>query len=275
MAVYAIGDVQGCYDSLLELLDRIRFDPACDTLCFVGDLVNRGPKSLEVLRFVRSLRSAVVVLGNHDLHLLAVASGQAPLKKQDTFDDVLGADDRNELLDWLRQRPLLHHDDACGFTLVHAGLLPQWDLKTAQSLAREAEQYIVNSSRNDLFRHMYGDTPDHWEDRLAGWARIRVIINAFTRLRYCHANGRMDLRPKMRPGAQPDGLLPWFRIPGRQSRDLHIVFGHWSTLGLCLEDEFSAIDSGCLWGQQLTALRLDRHTNTIQVDCPQTLNPRN
>jgi len=257
MAVYAIGDLQGCLDPLRRLLDTIRFDPTKDTLWFAGDLVNRGPQSLEVLRFVHALPSVVTVLGNHDLHLLAVASGQAPVKKLDTFDALLGANDRDMLLSWLRQRPLLHHDAALGYTLVHAAMLPQWDLVTAIGLAREAESYIARSDRNELFAHMYGDTPDHWQDQLAGWARLRVIINAFTRLRYCDREGRIDLRPKGRPGTQAPHLFPWFQVPERRSRDLRVVFGHWSTLGVWNSDGVIGLDSGCLWGGRLTAVRLD------------------
>lgn len=271
MAVYAVGDVQGCYDPLRALLDEIRFDPAQDTLCFTGDLVNRGPQSLEVLRFVRALPSAVVVLGNHDLHLLAVASGQASPKRRDTLSALLDAPDRDELLGWLQCRPLLHHDADRNFVLVHAGLLPQWDLTTAQRLAKEAEHFIAHSGRNDLFKHMYGDTPDHWDESLAGWARTRVIINAFTRLRYCDIHGRMDLRPKMKPGGQPAGLVPWFQVPGRRSQALRVVFGHWSTLGLWNADGVIGLDSGCLWGERLTAVRLDGVPGFTSVKCREYL----
>lgn len=257
MAVYAIGDVQGCFPSLLSLLNKLSFRPETDTLWFTGDLVNRGPQSLEVLRFVSALPNTVVVLGNHDLHLLAVASGQAPVKKHDSFDAILAAPDREALLAWLRQRPLLHHDPRVNYTLVHAGLLPQWDLAMAQQLAREAEHYIERADHNELYTHMYGDTPDHWQNDLGGWARIRIIINAFTRLRYTDRHGRMDLRPKMTPGQQPAGLMPWFEIPDRLSRSARIVFGHWSTLGLLNRDNILALDSGCLWGGRLTAVRLD------------------
>ncbi|OGI57693.1 MAG: bis(5'-nucleosyl)-tetraphosphatase (symmetrical) [Candidatus Muproteobacteria bacterium RBG_19FT_COMBO_61_10] len=275
MAVYAIGDVQGCFDPLRALLDKLNYDPGADCLWFAGDLVNRGPQSLQVLRFVRSLPKAVVVLGNHDLHLLAVASGQAPRKKHDTFDDVLCAPDRDELLGWLRTCPLLHHDAALGSVLVHAGLLPQWDLAMALRLAAEAGESIRRSDRNELFTHMYGDLPDHWQDDLGGWARLRIIINAFTRLRYCDAHGRMDLRPKGRPGKQASHLLPWFQVPARMTRNTRIVFGHWSTLGLWDADGVIALDSGCLWGGKLTAVRLDAgaaHQFTA-VPCAQILAP--
>ena len=274
MAVYAIGDLQGCLDPLRRLLDTIRFDPTKDTLWFAGDLVNRGPQSLEVLRFVHALPSVVTVLGNHDLHLLAVASGQASVKKRDTFEALLGANDREVLLAWLRQRPLLHHDATLGYTLVHAAMLPQWDLVTAIGLAREAETYIARSDRNELFTHMYGDSPDHWQDQLGGWARVRVIINAFTRLRYCDSEGRMDLRPKGRPGTQAPHLLPWFQVPERRSRNLCVVFGHWSTLGVWNSDGVIGLDSGCLWGGRLTAVRLDAPTPEFRdTSCEQRLSP--
>lgn len=274
MAFYAIGDVQGCFDALRTLLDKLRYDPMRDRLWFTGDLVNRGPQSLEVLRLVSSLPKTETVLGNHDLHLLAVASGQAPKKKNDTFDDVLGAPDREIVLEWLRNRPLFIHDKHSGFSLVHAGLLPDWDLVTIQKLACEAEQSIARSQHNELFTHMYGDTPDHWQEELGGWARLRVIINAFTRLRYCDREGRMDLRPKSRPGQQPEHLVPWFQVPGRKSRTLRIIFGHWSTLGLWNDDGVLGIDSGCLWGGRLTAVRLDTDPlQFIEVACSQQLKP--
>ena len=274
MAVYAIGDVQGCFDPLRALLDKLNYDPGADRLWFAGDLVNRGPQSLSVLRLVKSLPNATAVLGNHDLHLLAVASGQAPRKKRDTFDDVLAAPDREELLGWLRTCPLLHYDAALGCVLVHAGVLPQWSLATAQRLAAEAGEFIRRSDRNELFMHMYGDSPDHWQDDLGGWARLRIIINAFTRLRYCDAHGRMNLRPKGRPGKQPPHLLPWFQVPGRMTRDTQIVFGHWSTLGLWDGDGVIALDSGCLWGGKLTAVRLDIEPHQFtQVGCMQVLAP--
>lgn len=273
MSVYAIGDVQGCYDALRALLDKIRFDPARDTLWFTGDLVNRGPQSLEVLRFVSALPNCVTVLGNHDLHCLAVAAGSAPAKKRDTFTALFAAPDCDELLGWLRQRPLLHVDAERNCALVHAGLLPQWDIATAQRLAREAEALIRHSDRNHLFQHMYGDEPDHWDESLDGWARTRIIINGFTRLRYCHASGKLDLRPKMRPGDQPPGLLPWFELPHRCSATTRIIFGHWSTLGFRTTDTITALDSGCLWGGKLTAWRVDGPAEPVQVQCPAYVNP--
>lgn len=258
MAVYALGDVQGCLDPLQRLLERLRFDAERDRLWFTGDLVNRGPDSLAVLRFVHGLgERAVSVLGNHDLHLLAVAAGAAGKRPRDTLDEVLSAPDREELLAWLARRPLIHHDRALGYTLVHAGLLPQWDLTQAQELAREAQAVFAGNAAQ-FWQHMYGDFPDHWRDDLRGHERVRVIVNAFTRLRYCDLEGNMDLRLKAAPGAQPPDMRPWFQVPWRRSRDSRIVFGHWSALGRYGGDNVIALDSGCVWGRSLTAVRLDR-----------------
>ncbi len=258
MSVYVIGDVQGCYQPLQQLLAQVRFDPAKDRLWFTGDLVNRGPQSLEVLRFVLSLgKRAVCVLGNHDLHLLAVAAGAAKPKKLDTLDDVLRAPEQDELLHWLRTRPLLHYDPDLGYALIHAGLLPSWDLATAQRLAQEAQTMLQGDEAGVFFQHMYGDLPDHWSESLRGIDRLRVIINAFTRLRYCDLEGNMDLRPKGPPGSQPPDLLPWFQVPGRRSREHRIIFGHWSALGLWQGNGVIGLDSGCLWGRSLTAVRID------------------
>ncbi|MHB8346771.1 MAG: symmetrical bis(5'-nucleosyl)-tetraphosphatase [Acidiferrobacterales bacterium] len=268
MGVYAIGDVQGCADALYALLDQIGFEARSDELWFTGDLVNRGPASAEVLRFVMSLRDrAHVVLGNHDLHLLALAAGKGKSHPQDTLEDVLGAPDRAQLLGWLRTRPLLHHDAHLGFTLVHAGLLPSWDLAQAQELAREAEKAIRQSEESGFFDHMYGNQPDQWEESLRGWERLRVVINALTRLRYCDGAGKMDLRHKGTPGTQPAGFVPWFEAADRANRDLRIIFGHWSTLGLWQGQGVIGLDSGCLWGGKLTALRLDGETAFYSVPC--------
>jgi len=273
VAVYAIGDVQGCFDALRVLLDKLRFEPASDVLWFTGDLVNRGPQSLDVLRFVASLPNAKTVLGNHDLHLLAVASGHAPRKKNDSFEDVLEAPDRESLLSWLRLQPLLIEDSQLGFAMVHAGLLPEWDMPKARQLTREAEAAISASSHNDLFVHMYGDTPDHWQDELTGWERLRVIINACTRMRYCDRHGHIDLRAKGHPKEQPN-LLPWFQVPGRRSMTSRIIFGHWSALGLWNADGVLGLDSGCVWGGKLTAVRLDTDQLDFNaVTCTQRLVP--
>jgi bis(5'-nucleosyl)-tetraphosphatase (symmetrical) len=258
MATYAIGDVQGCFDPLQALLGRIRFDESRDHLWFTGDLVNRGPRSADVLRFVMRLgERAVSVLGNHDLHLLAVASGARRARAEDRLDEILHAADRDQLLAWLRQRPLLHHDPDLGFTLIHAGLVPQWDLATAQGLAAEVEQVLRGRHYVELCRQMYGDMPDVWAPALTGWPRMRLVVNAFTRMRYCDARGRIRLKPVGPPGSQPGGLLPWFQVPGRHSRGLQIVFGHWSSLGAWHGDGVIALDTGCCWGRALTAVALD------------------
>jgi bis(5'-nucleosyl)-tetraphosphatase (symmetrical) len=270
MPLYAIGDVQGCYAALEKLLATIQFDAARDRLWFTGDLVNRGPQSLEVLRYVKGLGArATCVLGNHDLHLLAVAAGTAKTRARDTLDAILGAPDRDELLDWLRSRPLLHHDDRLGYTLIHAGLLPSWSLADAKRLAQEGETALRRAGADAFFRHMYGDLPDHWNENLRGFDRLRVIINAYTRLRYCDSEGNMDLRPTGPPGSQPPGLMPWFQIPGRRSGEHRIVFGHWSTLGLWHHDGVIGLDSGCLWGNSLSAARLDiEPVEFFSVACP-------
>jgi bis(5'-nucleosyl)-tetraphosphatase (symmetrical) len=256
MSIYAIGDVQGCFDALQTLLDKIHFDPVQDRLWFTGDLVNRGSRSLEVLRLVKSLQ-AVAVLGNHDLHLLAVACGQARVAPRDTLGAILSAPDREELLGWLRHRPLFHHDPSLGYAIVHAGLLPQWDLVKANALAGEVEKVLQGTDYPEFLMRMYGDRPNQWRDELHGWGRLRVILNALTRLRYCDSEGRMDLGEKGQPGTQPDHLFPWFEVSTRKSRDANIVFGHWSTLGAWQGNGVVSLDSGCVWGGALTAARLE------------------
>ncbi|MGH8402201.1 MAG: symmetrical bis(5'-nucleosyl)-tetraphosphatase, partial [Gammaproteobacteria bacterium] len=254
MAIFAIGDIQGCYDELRHLLDRIRFNPAEDTLWLTGDLVNRGPKSLDVLRFVKDLGdNAICVLGNHDLHLLALASGQDKHKSADTLDAVLAAPDRDTLLDWLRHRPLLHHDAALGYTLIHAGLPPQWDLETATDCAHELENVLRDNAYREFFNHMYGNQPNHWSPDLSGIERLRFIVNCFTRLRYCTADGILDLTSKGAPGSQPEPYMPWFEVPDRASATLHILFGHWAALGEVKGHNVYPLDTGCVWGGRLTA----------------------
>lgn len=256
MAIYAIGDVQGCYEPLQRLLDRIRFDPAADTLWFVGDLVNRGPQSLETLRFVKSLASrAVTVLGNHDLHLLVVASGARKPHRGDTLDDILTASDRDELLAWLCHQKLMHVD--AGYALVHGGLLPQWTIADALSLAGEVETALRSADAQTFFEQMYGNAPDAWDDTLSGYARLRVIVNAMTRLRLCDVAGRMEFAHKGAPENVPPGFMPWFDVPGRKSADTPVICGHWAALGRLVRPDLLAIDSGCVWGRALTAVRLE------------------
>lgn len=274
MPTYAIGDVQGCDDELAELLQRIGFRADRDRLWFTGDIVNRGPSSLAALRRVHALGdNAVVVLGNHDLHLLAVArSAERRTKSADTLKEILAAPDRDRLLDWLESRPLAHHDAALGVAMVHAGLPPQWDLDAARSAAREVERALASDARG-LYAHMYGDKPDRWDDSLTGYERLRFIVNCLTRLRYCTPDGRINLRLKDTPDKIPPPWLPWFRVPGRASANLPIVCGHWSTLGLYLRDNVLAIDTGCVWGGKLCALRLDERAEPILVDCPAHQSP--
>ena len=258
MAVYAIGDVQGCCDELLQLLEVLHFDPLRDRLWFTGDLVNRGTQSLEVLRLVKSLgERATVVLGNHDLHLLAVAAGASHLRPKDSFMDVLEAYDRDSLLSWLQHRPLFHHDARLGYALVHAGLPPQWDLAIAEACAVEAEQLLRGGDAKAFFQQMYGDKPVQWRDDLRGAERMRFIINCFTRLRYCDDQGRLALRDKSAPHSMTSDSMPWFRVPGRKSAAMKIIFGHWSTLGRYQGEGVYSLDTGCVWGGALSALRLD------------------
>ncbi len=271
MAIYAIGDVQGCFASLTTLLDKIRFDASRDQLWFTGDLVNRGPDSVAVLRFVRDLgNSAITVLGNHDLHLLAIASGHAKQKRHDTLENVLAAKDRDELLDWLRARPLMHCDAALGYTMVHAGLVPQWDLEEARQLATEVEQILRSDNYREFFPHMYGNQPSRWQPSLTGWDRLRFITNVFTRIRYCNDNGDLDLEEKRAPSQVVAPIKPWFESRDRQSTSEAILFGHWSTLGFVKTNNVICLDSGCLWGGSLTAIRLDHPDLSAQhVDCAQ------
>lgn len=266
MALYAIGDVQGCFDPLRRLLDKLAFDPSRDQLWFTGDLVNRGPHSLDTLRFVKQLGdAAVTVLGNHDLHLLAVATRKRKPHRKDTLHEVLAAPDTEELLDWLRRRPLLHQQRE--LYLIHAGLPPQWDMATAKALAGEVEAVLCSEAYAEFFDHMYGDRPDLWSADLSGWRRLRFITNCLTRMRYCDAEGRLDLTCKLAPGDAPAHLLPWFAVPQRRSLDDTIVFGHWSTLGFYADQGCYCLDTGCLWGGELTALRLDGDMQRISVGC--------
>jgi len=277
MAVYAIGDIQGCYDELRELLVKIRFDKDHDRLWFVGDLVNRGPKSLETLRFVRALGPvAITVLGNHDLHLLAAAHGIRPDNiDDDTLEPILAAPDRDELIDWLRRQPLLHYDRDLGYLMVHAGLPPQWDLKLAQQCAGEVETVLRGSGLPAFLTRMYGNKPKQWSEDLTGWDRLRFIVNCFTRMRFCDRNGRLDLKTTGPPGSQPEGFYPWFEIPARASQGMNIIFGHWSTLRTPDIPGVYPIDSGCLWGGLLTALRIDTPPQRIDLPCPGWLAPGN
>lgn len=263
MATYAIGDIQGCCDELKQLVDDIAFKPGTDRIWFVGDLVNRGPQSLEVLRFIKDLGgNATVVLGNHDLHLLAISEGSAKSGNGDTLDAVLAAPDRDELLAWLRRQPLLHREGS--HVLVHAGLLPGWTAAAAAGLAAEVEAELRGPRYREFLAHLYGSKPDRWSDDLQGADRWRVIVNAMTRMRFSSAEGAMELQSKGEDA--PDGFLPWFDVPGRMSADHVLVCGHWSALGLKIEPNLHCIDSGCVWGGELTAIRLEDQ-KIFQVAC--------
>jgi bis(5'-nucleosyl)-tetraphosphatase (symmetrical) len=265
MSTYAVGDVQGCYDQLRRLLDRMRFDPAVDTLWLVGDLVNRGPQSLETLRFVQSLgERAVTVLGNHDLHLLVIAAGVRKPHRGDTLEAILEAPDREELLAWVRGRKLMH--TGFGYAMVHAGLLPQWSIDRASALAREVEAALQGPRYHELLENMYGNAPAEWHDDLTGFDRLRVIVNAMTRLRLCDASGRMEFTHKTGLDGSPAGYFPWFSVPNRASAGTPIICGHWAALGLMIQRDLVALDSGCVWGRQLSALRLEDRELT-QCDC--------
>jgi bis(5'-nucleosyl)-tetraphosphatase (symmetrical) len=265
LATYAVGDIQGCCFELQQLLERVRFDPAADKLWLVGDLVNRGPDSLGVLRLVKSLGdAAITVLGNHDLHLLAVAEGGAELHRSDTLDEVLNAPDRDELLTWLCCQRLLHVEG--DYVLVHAGLLPQWNVAQAQQLAHEVETALRGEHYHDFCLRMYGNHPDHWQDNLTGFKRLRVIINAFTRMRICTLQGEMEFKFKSEVQNIPKGYLPWFEVPGRANADATIICGHWSALGLKVTPKVIALDTGCLWGGPLSAIRLEDR-QLFQASC--------
>ncbi|QJP99142.1 symmetrical bis(5'-nucleosyl)-tetraphosphatase [Herbaspirillum rubrisubalbicans] len=269
---YVLGDVQGCDGSLQALLAQLFNEPKnISHLIFAGDLINRGPQSLQTLRTVMQMgERAQAVLGNHDLHLLAVACGIRPAHRDDTLDDILNAPDREELIHWLRHRPLAIHEQ--GHLIVHAGVLPQWDLHQALALAAEVEAMLQSEQWVDFLRHMYGNHPARWSDDLSGYERLRCIINAFTRLRFCQADGTMDFAVKEGAAAAPEGLLPWFEVPGRRTAEVTVVFGHWSTLGLVMRPNLIALDTGCVWGGKLSAVRLEDRA-LFQVQCPQARQP--
>lgn len=265
MATYAVGDIQGCCAEFRQLLDLMRFDPLADQLWLVGDLVNRGPDSAGVLRLVKSLGdAAITVLGNHDLHLLAVAEGAVEPHHSDTLDDILAAPDRGELLAWLRAQRLLHVEGS--YVLVHAGLLPGWSVARAQQLASEVEAALRGPEYRKFLAHMYGNHPAHWDDGLAGYKRLRVITNALTRMRICTPQGGMEFKFKGLVQGVPTGYLPWFEVPGRASDGAAVICGHWSALGLKITPGIIALDTGCLWGGPLSAVRLEDR-KLFQVSC--------
>ncbi|MGB6188898.1 MAG: symmetrical bis(5'-nucleosyl)-tetraphosphatase [Aeromonas molluscorum] len=271
MANCFVGDIQGCYDDLRRLLELADFDPVKDRLWLAGDLVARGPDSLSVLRFAKSLGdSAVCILGNHDLHLLAVAEGVAPLKKKDRLQTLMEAPDRDALLEWLRHRPLLAEcsHPTNPVMMVHAGLSPAWDADTARRCAREVESLLRSDQYQWLLHHMYGDHPDSWDESLLGIDRYRYIINSFTRMRFCHADGRLDFKCKLGPDESTPGLHPWFELRERHSDDPTLVFGHWAALmGSTGRSHIKALDTGCVWGNSLTLWRLEDDA-LISTPCP-------
>ncbi|WP_428505964.1 symmetrical bis(5'-nucleosyl)-tetraphosphatase [Roseateles sp.] len=271
---YLVGDLQGCCDALERLLKKIAFSPSRDHLYFLGDLVNRGPASLATLRRLSGLGAAATcLLGNHDLHLLAVAHGARKASKGDTLSDILDAPDRAALLDWLRQQRM-----AClaqGWLMVHAGVLPDWSVAQTLSLAGEVEAVLRGPDLADFLPQMYGNEPDRWREDLRGPDRLRLVINALTRLRFCDEKGRMDLKTKGDSASAPPGWQPWFDAPGRRSAGQPIAFGHWSTLGLLQRPDLLALDTGCIWGGQLSAARVEqgRCLEVIQVQCEQAQKP--
>ncbi len=274
MSLYCIGDVQGCDDALDRLLDTLGFSPSRDTIFVLGDLVNRGPDSLGVLRRLIGFGdSARCLLGNHDLHLLAVAAGVRKRKRKETIGDILDARDRDELLDWVRGRNMAFFER--GVLMVHAGVLPDWTCERTMALAGELEAVLRGPDLPDFLHHMYGDEPAAWDEQLHGHARLRAIVNALTRLRFCSVDGVMEFEFKEGADSGPEGYLPWFDVPGRRTADVAVAFGHWSTLGWLGRSDVFALDGGCVWGGHLSALRLDdagQH-ELIQVKCPQMLKP--
>lgn len=271
MATYVIGDVQGCLHAFLELLETVAFRPGRDRLWLTGDLVNRGEDSLGTLRWCMAHDADVVaILGNHDLHLLAVAEGFVPPHRKDTLDEILAAPDRGAVLDWLRHRPMVHRQD--GWLMVHAGLLPEWTPAQAEALGRELETALRGPGWRDFLRDMYGNEPRRWDPALAGQDRLRLIANVMTRTRYLHPDGSLEFQHKCAPAEAPAGLIPWFDMPGRRSAGACVLIGHWSTLGLVRRPDLVALDTGCLWGGRLSALRLDDGV-LFQVPCSARRHP--
>jgi bis(5'-nucleosyl)-tetraphosphatase (symmetrical) len=274
MPTYAIGDIQGCNQQLIALTQKIHAVNPDARLLFLGDLVNRGPQSLETLRMIRAMQlkgKAEAVLGNHDLHLLAMAEGLHKPNKSDTIDQILNAPDREELLDWLRHRPMAMFEQ--NYLMMHAGVVPQWTAEQTMELAHEVETALRGPGWPDFLRQMYGNQPARWDDKLQGMDRLRCIVNALTRMRFCETDGTMEFSIKDAAGTvTPAGYMPWFDLPNRKTADVTVLFGHWSTLGLMLQPNVIGLDTGCLWGGKLTALCLEDRS-LVQVDCPQSAKP--
>lgn len=269
MAIYAVGDLQGYLTPLRQLLDIVRFDQASDQLWLTGDLVNRGPDSLKVLRYIRSLgKTAIAVLGNHELHLLAIAAGVRKEKEEDTLQAILTAPDRDELLFWLRHLPFVHVNKSLKTIMVHAGVYYKWNKKKLVRASRELENIMQSDHYIALLEHMQGETPKRWQKSLTAWERYHFTANVCTRIRFCTHNGTLDFFHKGPPGSQPNELIPWFRHPQRHCNKWRIVFGHWSALGYTRETNVISLDSGCTWGKQLTIARLDSEEEKMwQVNC--------
>lgn len=270
---YLVGDLQGCCDPLERLLQTLDFSPSRDRLFLLGDLVNRGPDSLGVLRRLRALGGAATcLLGNHDLHLLAIAHGVRKPHRSDTLDPILQAPDRDDWLNWLRQQRLAVWD--AGWLMVHAGVLPQWDAARTVALAGEVEAMLRSPDLGDFLTQMYGNEPARWDDGLTGISRWRCVVNALTRLRFCSADGEMEFATKEGAGGAPEGFMPWFDVPDRGTLGTPVAFGHWSTLGLIDRPDLLALDTGCVWGGRLTAVRVDGgRREVVQVECPQAQKP--
>jgi bis(5'-nucleosyl)-tetraphosphatase (symmetrical) len=271
--IYMIGDLQGCCSPFEQLMAAVDFSPSRDRLYVLGDLVNRGPDSLGVLRRLRALGGAATcLLGNHDLHLLAVAHGVRKPHRSDTLDEILNAPDRDDWLNWLRGQRLAVHEE--GWLMVHAGVVPQWDAAQTVSLAREVEAMLVGPQVSEFLPQMYGNEPERWDDSLEGVPRWRCVVNSLTRLRFCRADGTMEFKSKDGAGEAPEGHMPWFDVPGRRTAGTPLAFGHWSTLGLIERDDLLCLDTGCIWGGKLTAARIDGgRRELIQIDCPQAQKP--
>lgn len=268
MSTYAIGDIQGCLEPLKRLLDRVNFDPAADRLWIAGDLINRGPSSRATLEFLYPMRDRLIsVLGNHDLHLLAVARGHRQPNTKDTIEEILGDDNHPEWIEWLRTLPLLHHDPVLDYVMVHAGIPPQWDLERAKAHAREVEAVLQSNQLDDFLAHMYGNEPNVWKNKLYGVERQRLITNYFTRMRFCTPEGELDLQSKGDATTPPPGFAPWFAHRKHKCREHKIIFGHWAALaGEATASNVFALDTGCVWGGTLTALRLEDEQR-FECDC--------
>jgi len=275
MATYAIGDIQGCFTQLQTLLKKIDFNSDKDKLWFAGDIINRGPDSLKTIRFIKSLEdNAITVLGNHDLHLLAIAHGHKTQNKKDTIKDILTAKDAEQLLEWLIHRPLMHYQQKHNVCMVHAGIHPAWNREQALACASEVQTVLRGHKAHEFFRHMYGNKPDKWSTNLKGWDRLRFITNCFTRMRYIKKNSRLCLQEKGAPGRQPPGIHPWFTFEGNTS-DMNIIFGHWSTLKDPKLENLYPLDTGCLWGGKLTALKVNKKMNKYtRINCAQIQAPK-